>query len=89
MVVLYCIGSFSVLNDHFSFSNTEKDYCFFLLITVYAVQMLNADVLCNSNGVLLLLKVLANHACLLNSFFWSVDLQVLTKNVGVLSHFIG
>lgn len=67
----------------------RKIIVFFLLITVYAVQMLNADVLCNSNGILLLLKVLANHAYLLNSFFWSVDLQVLTKNVGVLSHFIG
>lgn len=87
-MILCYIGSFSPLNDHFSFSNIEKAECVFLLITIYTVQKLNADVLCNSNGILVLLKILANHAYLLNSFFWSVDLQVLTKKVGVLPYFI-
>jgi len=74
------------LNDHFSFP-IEKADCFSLLVTVYTVQKVNADVLCNSNGILLLLKILADHAYLLNSSFFGL-FKFLAKKVSILAHFI-
>lgn len=78
---------FPPLNGDFSFSNTEKAECVFLLITVYTVQKLNADVFYNYSDILLLLKIWTDHAYLLNTFFGLLIFKFF-KKVGVLSHFV-
>lgn len=80
-MVLRYTGRFSPVNDRFSFSNVEKGEYVFLLITVYTAQKLNADILCNSNGILVPLKILANHVFFLNSLFWSTDLTKKSRYI--------
>lgn len=68
------------MNHHFRFSNAETGKYVFLLITVYTAPKLNADILCNSSGILVPLKILAD-GFFLGSCYWSADLTRRSRSI--------
>lgn len=77
---------FSIEWSFYFLKYRESRMCLFMN---WLVQMLNIDVLWNSSGILHLLKTLANHSFLLNSFSWALGLQVIAEKGDLLSYLIG